>query len=61
MVRKKFATALKEDIITATKMCAVKTKKKISHLIEDALIEYIQKHGCCEYLKKEGKGGEDNG
>jgi len=42
-VKQKLGTALDEKVITALKVIAVKEKRKISDVIEEALKQYLQR------------------
>ncbi|HWP93104.1 MAG TPA: hypothetical protein VNN20_13005 [Thermodesulfobacteriota bacterium] len=42
-MRRKVGTALDEKVITALKVIAAKEKRKLSDVIEEALIQYLQR------------------
>ena len=42
-MKQKIGTALDESVITALKVIAAKEKRKLSDVIEDALIQYLQR------------------
>jgi len=42
-VKQKLGTALDEKVITALKVIAAKEKRKLSDVIEEALIQYLQR------------------
>jgi len=42
-VKQKVGTALDEKVITALKVIAAKEKRKLSDVIEEALIQYLQR------------------
>ena len=42
-MKQKIGTALDEKVITALKLIAAKEKRKLSDVIEDALIQYLQR------------------
>ena len=42
-VKQKIGTALDEKVITALKVIAAKEKRKLSDVIEEALIQYLQR------------------
>ena len=42
-MKQKFGTALDEQVIMALKVIAAKEKRRLSDVIEEALIQYLQK------------------
>ena len=53
-MKKKLGTALDEDVITELKVLAAKENKKLSHLIEEALRQYLKRKQGRVVKKTEG-------
>ena len=53
-MKKKLGTALDEDVITELKILAAKEDRKLSHLIEEALRQYLKRKQGGVVKKTEG-------
>jgi len=53
-MKKKLGTALDEDVITELKVLAAKEDRKLSHLIEEAIRQYLKRKQGRVVKKTEG-------
>jgi hypothetical protein len=45
MTREKYSTYLNAELVTRMKILAARTRRKHHHIVEDALREYLERHG----------------